>query len=136
MAAANVRFEAALAKSDLLADDDSSAGAKRTREKTLAEEARLDAARGRLQIARADLAAYGVAINGASAPVATSVASVKIDDDDAAEKKELRLLKRKLPAPKDGWKDAKGATISVYTDRHLMYQQLFDIFWKLREAVR
>ena len=71
-------------------------------DKTLSEEARLSTARGRLQIARADLAAYGVAIHGASAPVITSAASVKIDDDDAAEKKELRLLKRKLPAPKDG----------------------------------
>ncbi len=136
MAAANVRFEAALVKSDLLGDDDSSAGAKRIKDKTLAEEARLEAARGRLLTARADLAAYGVAIHGASAPVVTSAATVKIDDDDAVEKKELRLLKRKLPAPKDGWKDAKGATISVYTDRHLLYQQLFEIFWKLREVLR
>ena len=136
MAAANGRFEAAIARSDVLLDDDSSAAAKRIREKVLTEEARLNAARVRLQAARAELAAYGVAIHGASTPVVTSAASVKIDDDDAAEKKELRLLKRKLPAPKDGWKDAKGATISVYTDRHLLYQQLFDIFWKLREAIR
>ena len=33
VAAANVRFEAALARSDLLSDDDSSAAAKRIREK-------------------------------------------------------------------------------------------------------
>jgi hypothetical protein len=136
VAAANVRFEAALAKSDLLGDDDSSTGAKRIKDKTLAEEARLSATRGKLQTARADLAAYGVAIHGASAPVITSAASAKIDDDVAAEKKELRLLKRKLPAPKDGWKDTKGATISVYTYRHLLYQQLFEIFWKLREVLR
>ncbi len=66
----------------------------------------------------------------------TSAASAKIDDDDAAEKKELRLPKRKVPASKDRWKDAKGATIFVYTYRHLLYQQLFEIFWKLREPLR
>ena len=45
---ADVRFEASLAKSDLLPDDDSSAGAKRTREKALTEEARLTTTRARL----------------------------------------------------------------------------------------
>ncbi len=45
MAAALVRFEATLVKSDLLADDDSSVGAKRTRDKTLAKETRLTTAR-------------------------------------------------------------------------------------------
>ena len=44
----NARFEATIAKSDLLPDDDSSAGAKRTRERALAKKARLTATRGRL----------------------------------------------------------------------------------------
>ncbi len=57
VAAALVRFEAALFKSDFLADYDSSAEAKRTRDKTLAEEARLTTARDRLTVARAALAA-------------------------------------------------------------------------------
>jgi hypothetical protein len=45
VADAIVRFEAALAKSEILGDDDSSAGAKRIRDKTLSEEARLTSAR-------------------------------------------------------------------------------------------
>jgi hypothetical protein len=45
VAATIANFDATLAKSYLLLDDDSSAGAKRARDKTLAEEARLIAAR-------------------------------------------------------------------------------------------
>ena len=48
VSSANVRFEAALAKSDLLPDDDSSVGAKRTIEKAMAEKARLTPNRARL----------------------------------------------------------------------------------------
>ena len=40
------------------------------------------------------------------------------------------MLKRKLPAPKDGWKDLKGMT--MYDIR----KQMYDIFWKLRTMVR
>jgi hypothetical protein len=102
VASANARFEAAIAKSDLLADDDSSAGAKRTSDKALAEEARLTSARVRLQAAKAELAAYGVAIHGAGPPAIGGSPSVKVDDKDAADKKAQMLLKRKLPSPKDG----------------------------------
>ncbi len=66
VAASLARFEAALVKSDALGDDDVSAGAKRTREKTLSEEARLVTARGGLKAARNALAAYGIAVHGAS----------------------------------------------------------------------
>ena len=102
VAAALARFEAALVKSDALGDDDVSAGAKRTREKTLAEEARLVTARAELKAARNALAAYGIAVHGASAPLPGAASSSKLDDEDALEKKENRMLKRKLPAPKDG----------------------------------
>ena len=102
MAVALERFDAALVKSDALGDDDVSAGAKRTREKTLAEEARLVTARGELKAARNALAAYGIAVHGASAPLLGAASSSKLDDEDALEKKENRMLKRKLPAPKDG----------------------------------
>ena len=48
--AATARFETALAKIDKLADDDDSAGAKRKRDITLLEEARLNASRTRLDV--------------------------------------------------------------------------------------
>ncbi len=102
VASANARFEATIARSDVLLDDDSSAAAKRIREKVLAEEARLNAGRIRLQADRAELAAYGVAIHGAMPPAVTGSPSVKVDDEDAADNKAQRLLKRKLPSPKDG----------------------------------
>ena len=136
VAAATARFEAALVKSDKLLDDDSSAVAKRIRDASTVEEARLNGARARLAAAREALSQYGIARYGASAPQAAGIASVKVEDEDADEKKEQRMLKRKLPAPKDGWKDLKGVTINVYTERALLYQDLFDIFWKLRKSVR
>ncbi len=121
VASANARFEAAIARSDVLLDDDFSVAAKRIREKVLAEEARLTAARIRLQAAGAELAAYGVAIHGAMPPASGS-SSVKVDDEDAADKKAQRLLKRKLPSPKDGWKDGKGATIVAFADKNRLLQ--------------
>ena len=69
VAAALARFEAALVKSDALGDDDVSAGAKRIREKTLAEEERLVAVRAELKAGRNSLVAYGIAVHGASAPL-------------------------------------------------------------------
>ena len=102
VASVNVRFEAAVAKSDMLLDDNSSAGAKRINEKALAEEARLTAARVMLQDAIAEMAAYGVAIHGALPPAVAGSPSIKVDDENASDKKAQRLLKRKLPSPKDG----------------------------------
>jgi hypothetical protein len=136
VAFANARFEAAIARSDVLLDDDSSAAAERIRDKVLAEEARLTAARVGLQAARAKLAAYGVAIHGATPFATAGSPSVKADDEDAADEKAQRLLKRKLPSPKDGWKDEKGAMIVAFSDKNRLLQQLFDIFWKLRGVLR
>jgi hypothetical protein len=132
VAFANARFEAADAKSDLLLDDDSSAGAKKTKEKALAEEARLTTARARLQAARAEWVAYGVAIHGAVPFAFAGRPSVKVDDEDATDKKAQRLLKKKLPSPNDGWKDGKGATIAAFSDKNRLLQHMFDILWKLR----
>ena len=56
-----------------------------------------------------------MAVHGAHAPQAASAGAARSDDEDAVEKKELRMLKRKLPSPKDGWKDAKGVTLHVHT---------------------
>ena len=123
-------------KSDALGDDDSSTGAKRIREKTLAEEARLVAARAELKSARSSLAAYGIAVHGASTPLKGVASSSKPDDEDAPEKKEKMMLKRKLPSPKDGWKNVKGMTIRMYSERNTLYQHVYDIFWKMRTMVR
>jgi hypothetical protein len=43
-----------------------------------------------------------------------------------------KLQKRKLHAPKDGWKDAKCVTLNVFTDMHCLYHHLSNIFWQLR----
>ncbi len=120
----------------MLADDDSSTRVKRTREKALAKEARFTAARVRLQAAIVEYATRGVAIHGALAPTVVGAPSVNIDDEDATEKKEQRLLKRKLPSPKDGWNDGKGATIGAFDDKHMLLQYLFDIFWELRGVLK
>ena len=53
VASANVMFEATIARSDVVLDDESSAPTKRIRDKVLAEEARLISARVRVQVAKA-----------------------------------------------------------------------------------
>jgi hypothetical protein len=63
------RFDATLLKSDALGDDDSSAGAKKICEKILAEKAHPLAARVELKAAKNSLAAYGIAVYGASVPL-------------------------------------------------------------------
>jgi hypothetical protein len=50
VASTNAKFEAALAKSNLLADDDDSAEVKRTKEKVMSKEARLTTSRARLRV--------------------------------------------------------------------------------------
>ena len=107
-ATAVARFEAALLKCDALGDDDSSARAKKIREKTLAKEARLLAARAELKAARNSLATYGITVHGASVPFPRAASSSKPDEEDALEKKKNIMLKRMHPSPKDGWKDKKA----------------------------
>ena len=120
----------------MLPDDESSAWAKRTRYKALSEEARLTTTRARLQDARVELTYYGVAIHGAVPPSYFGAPSVKVDDEDAAENKAQRLLKRMLLSPKDSWKDGKNALVIAFSDKNRLLQQLFDIFWKLRGVLR
>jgi hypothetical protein len=103
---ATIRFEAALAKSDKLKDDDFSPVAKLVRDRTNVEEARLNGARARLATARDRLAACTIATRGVVATRATVVPAVLSPDEDEVaekqEKKDKKILKRKLPAPKDG----------------------------------
>ncbi len=75
----------------------------------------------RLLAAKAELAAFALASCGAASLGAAGTSTVKLDEDDSLDKKELRLLKRKLPSPKDGWKDAIGATIVSFSDRHKLF---------------
>jgi hypothetical protein len=56
----------------------------------------------------------------------------KLQDD----KESSKLLKRKLRAPMDGWKDPTSVTMRVFTDRYSMYQHVSNIFWKPREQLR
>ena len=134
VAAATARFMAAAAKSDALADDDNSAGAKRAREASREEDARLQAASVRLENARDTLARYGEAkIAGPSALAATPDQGDEIDQE---EKVSARSVKRKLVVPKHGWLDAQGKVHQKNFDRHLLLQSQMDIMWKLRKALR
>ena len=77
-----------------------------------------------------------MAVHGAQAPQAAGAGTGRSDDEDAVEKKKLRMLKRKLPSLKDRWKDAKCVTFHVHVDMNTMFQRLFDILFKLRGMVR
>jgi len=99
---AKARFDAPMAKSDALDDSDVTKAA-RTQPKV--EEARLNGARARLAQASVDLSAIFVARFGAPRQTGSgSRSKPRLDSGGAG----LKLLKRKLHAPKDGWKDAKG----------------------------
>ena len=74
VASFEARFAATFAKSDLQADDNSSAAAKLTRERTTTEEARLNGARARLVAASSNLAAFSAGRFGVSTAVAKSAA--------------------------------------------------------------
>ena len=71
---------------------------------------------------RAELGAYGDAIHGALPVAFSGTPSVKVDDENETDKKAQRLLKRKLPSPKDGLKDGKGATITAFSDKSKLMQ--------------
>ena len=94
------------------------------------EEARLNGARARLVHASADLSAISVARFGNS----RQPSNVKPKPQDY--KESSKLMKRKMLALVDGWKDPKGVTLRVFTDRYSMYQHVANIFWKLREQLR
>ena len=102
VAASLTRFEGALVKSDALGMMiDSSAGAKRIREKTMAEEARMVAARAELNTAKNSLVAYGIAVYGASAPSTRAESISKPDDEDALEKKREHDAEEKAPVSEE-----------------------------------
>ncbi len=95
------RFEAALLKSDALAYDDSSAGAKRFCEKTLAEEVHLLATRVEQKVARDSVATLGITVHGALVLSPRVASSHELDAKDALKKNKMRMLKRKIPSSKD-----------------------------------
>ena len=133
VAEAKARFDAAMAKSDALDDSDVTKAAGIVRDKAKAEETRLNGARARLAQASADLSAISVTRFGAARQTgAGNSVKPRLDPGEARSK----LLKRKLSAPKDGWKDAKGVTLNVFTDRHTLYQHVSNIFWQLRVQLR
>ena len=136
VAAATARFAAAAAKSDALADDDNSAGAKRAREAARDEDARLQAASVRLENARETLAKFGSSKTiMPGGPTGTTALLDPGDELDQEEKASSRVVKRKLVAPKHGWLDAASKVHQRNFDRNLLLQNAMDIFWKLRKAV-
>ncbi len=108
-------MEAIQAKSDALDDVDATKGSRVIREKTKVEEARLYGSRTRLAQASADLASIFVARFGIARQPNTGII-IRYPQADTVEA-DNKLRKRKLPAPRDGWKDAKGVTISDFSDR-------------------
>jgi hypothetical protein len=101
VAPATTRFAATAAKSDALADDDNSAGAKRAREADRDEDARLQATSVRLENARETLAKFGSSKNiGPGGPTGTTALLDPGDELDQEEKASSRVVKRKLVAPK------------------------------------
>jgi hypothetical protein len=110
VATATARFAAAAAKSDMLGDDDNSAGAKRLRESTSVENGRLSTVRTRLAESREILANYGTAMSVIPdlSLFASASNAEKVDEVDLEEKQSSKMLKRKLPAPTHGWLDASG----------------------------
>jgi len=110
MVDATIRFEAALRKSAKLKDGDSSPAAKVVRDMVNVEETRLTRARVQLAAARDSLTAYPLPKLGSRPRAFAAQAVPKAGEDDVAEKQEKKdekLSKRKLPAPKDGWLDKK-----------------------------
>jgi hypothetical protein len=123
VANATTRFEAALKKSDKLKEDDASPVAKVVRDMVSVEEARLNGARVRLAAARDSLTAYSLAKLGSRPRKAAVPAVPKSDEEDVAEKqkkKDKKLLKRKLLAPKDSWLDKKCTILHIYLPRYVL----------------
>jgi hypothetical protein len=137
VAVATTRFAAVAAKSDALEDIDVTASAKRAREATKDEDARLQAAYVRLYKARETLTIYGA--SSIAWPIASSSMAAPLDAGDEADLKEkasLRTVKRKLVTLKHGWLDIQGKVHQRSFDMHALYQIQMDILWKLRKALR
>jgi hypothetical protein len=128
VAPTTTRFAAAATKSDALADDDNSAGAKRAREAATDEGARLQAASVSLENARETLAKFGSSkIIGLGGPTGTTALLDPGDELDQEEKASSRVVKRKLVAPKHGWLDAAVKVHQRNFDRNMLLQISMDI---------
>jgi len=130
IAESKARFDVPMAKSDALDDADVSKLSGIVKDMAKVEEARLNGARARLAQASACLFAISVARLGSSRQ--PNNLKPKLQED----KESKKLLKRKLHAPMYRWKDPKGVTMRVFTDRYFLYQHVANIFWKLREQLR
>ncbi len=129
VAAATSRFDAATAKSDTLADDDNTVGAKMAKEAAMDEDARLQVASSRLENARETLAKYGsVKIIGPRAAEGTTAPLDAGDELDQEEKASSRVVKRMLVAPKHGWLEASGIVHQRNFVRYLLLHNAMDIF--------
>ncbi len=116
-----------MAKSDALDDADVSKVSGIVRDMAKVVEARLNGALARSAQASAYLFAISVASFGSFRQ--PNSLKPKLQEDKEINK----LMKRKLPAPMDGWKYPKGVTLRVFTNRYCMYQHVANIFWNLRE---
>ncbi len=124
VAEAKARFDATMVKSDAMDDADVSKVSRIIRDMAKVEEARLNGASAWLAQASADISAISVAKFGAARQTGFgSSPKPRLDTGEAGSK----LLKRKLHAPKDGWKDAEGVTLTVFTHRHCLYQHVSNI---------
>jgi hypothetical protein len=108
VASFEARFAAALAKSDVLADDNTTATAKLTRERTTTEEARLNGAHACLAAASSNRAAFSAGRFGVSTAVAKSAvgSSKPKGSQDLLEERKKKLAaeglfdaERKKPLP-------------------------------------
>ncbi len=118
MAAATTRFAAAASKSNALADDDNTVGAKRAREAARDEDARLQAASVRLENAREALAKYGSAkIIGPGAPTGTT-ALLDAGTSSTRRKRLLRGWSRGSWSPRSmgGWTPQVKSTSGTLTE--------------------
>ena len=113
------RFKITLAKPDALGDDDTPKVVRMVRDRTKIEETRLNGARARLAHASAYLFVISVARFGAARQpgIESNSKPRQLEPGEGGSK----LLKRKLPGPKDGWKYAKSMTIIVYADKYRFF---------------
>jgi hypothetical protein len=127
---ANARFDAAMTKSDPQDDAGISKSAGISKDNAKMEETRLNGARAKLVQATSDMSAISVGATRFGA--ARQPGRSKPKQQDGGEGIS-NLRKRKLHAPKNGWKDPKGVTMHFFTGRFCLYQHASNIFWKLRE---
>ena len=115
-----------MAQLGTLDNADALKSARLARGKANVEEAHLKGARVMVAQASTDLSEISVARFGAARQLINGIKS-KAKQHDVGEGGK-KLPKRKLPAPMDSWKDPKGVTMHVFTDRHCIYRHEANIF--------